>query len=164
MKKVLILLAICVLAVYGTAAATLSASGANHFINELEALSLAGKADEYCARLHVNATVSIRDRTAPDFPRDIDGGKKELCDYVTFAMKGVDLLGIRSEATRADFTVNRSWLHPWIADVSYSEKRTTQMSKSHVTLNTASEDHWTLVQTFNGVKVMRLSSVARVVE
>ena len=49
-------------------------------------------------------------------------------------------------------------LHPWTAHVSYHEDRTTTMSKIHATLHTVSDDSLTLVQTFDGVKLLALQS------
>ena len=102
--------------------------------------------------------VSIRDRSAAEIPRDIDGGKKEFCDYVSMAAKGMALIGPQTQFTRNNFTVQRSWLHPWTATVSYDESRTTTLTRIDVTINTHSVDRWTLVQTFTGVKVKSLRS------
>ena len=83
---------------------------------------------------------------------------------MSFAAKGYELLGISTQVKRDDFTVRRSWLHPWTAEVSYFEERTTRMSRVNVTLKTESDDQWTLVNTFGGVKVMRLTSKTRLAQ
>src|SRR5215470_2993022 len=114
MKKIVILLLIVVAAIYGTGAFNLSESGANRFLNELEDLSLSGKGQEYCALLHEDLKVSIKDYSA-DPPADFDGGRAEFCHYVSEAAKGMSLLGVGTHVTRDDFTVTRSWLHPWTA-------------------------------------------------
>jgi hypothetical protein len=163
MKKVLLLLVLVLLGVYVQGAFLFSESGANDFLNELESLSLQGKSDEFCARLHDDMKVSIDDHSAEP-PANIEGGKREFCDYVSYAARGLDLLGVSTQVQRDDFTVRRSWLHPWTAEVSYNESRTTQMSRVNATLYTESDDQWTLVNTFSGVKVMRLTSKVRPVE
>jgi hypothetical protein len=149
-----------VLGIYGSGYARLSESAANRFLDELETLSLQGHGAEYCARLHEDIKVSIKDFTAAT-PAIIAGGKRELCDFVSYAAQGVSLLGITSHVHRDNFVISRSWLHPWTAQVSYHERRTTNMSKVHQTLNTVSDDRLTLVQTFSGVKLLRLESTAR---
>ncbi|MEO8064813.1 MAG: hypothetical protein ABI821_18945 [Pseudomonadota bacterium] len=164
MQKILGLLLLVAAGVYGMGAVKLSESGANRFLNELESLSLQGKSDQYCALLHENLGVSIRDHTAPEQPRDFDGGKTEFCEFVSMAAKGMSLIRPESHLTREDFTVTRSWLHPWTALVSYHETRSTRMTLVNVTLETESDDEWTLVNTIGGVKVLRLESHSRLAD
>jgi hypothetical protein len=163
MKKILLLVVLGLLGVQAYGAILFSESGTNEFLNELEHLSLSGKGQEYCDRLHDDMEVSIDDRSA-DPPAVFEGGKKEFCDYVSYAAKGMDIIGVSTSVQRDDFTVRRSWLHPWTAEVSYVESRTTTMSAINVTLNTEGEDEWTLVNTFSGVKVMRLKSRTRLAQ
>ena len=163
MKKFLLLVLLVVAGVYAYGAILFSESGSERFLDELETLSLQGNSKEFCDRLHEDMAVSIDDRSA-DPPADIKGGKEEYCGYVAFAAKGYELLGISTEVQRDDFTVLRSWLHPWTAEVSYQESRTTHMSRVNVTLKTHSDDQWTLVNTFGGVKVMRLTSETRLAQ
>jgi hypothetical protein len=157
-KKVFWLLVLALAGVYGTGAVKLSESSAHRFLDELETLSMQGRPDRYCALLHDDLTVSIRDHTAPELPRDFDGGKAEFCDYVSLAAKGMSIIRPETSVTRDDFTVTRSWLHPWTAQVSYHETRSTRMTLVNVTLNTSGDDKWTLVNTFSGLKVLRLES------
>jgi hypothetical protein len=154
------LAAICVATLAGAyvyGVSSLSRSGATRFLDELEALSLDGKSAEYCDRLHEDLRVSIRDHSA-ELPADFDGGRQEFCAFVSYAAKGVDLLGLSTRVTREDFTVTRDWLHPWTAQVSYHEDRITTMSKINATSHTRSDDELTLVQTFDGVKLVYLQS------
>ncbi len=157
MKKLVALLLLAVVAVYGFGFVTLSENGANRFLDELERLSLTGKGEEYCARLHEDLKVSIRDFSA-DPPADFAGGREEFCGYVTYAMHGIEILGVSTSARRKDFTVTRSWLHPWTVRFSYHEDRITTMSKAGTTLHTVGDDRLTLVQTFEGVKLLSLES------
>jgi hypothetical protein len=157
MKKIVALLLLVAAGIYGTAAVNLSESGANSFLNELEHLSLSGQGEEYCAHLHEDLAVSIQDRSAEP-PAIFDGGRKEFCGFVSEAAKGMDLLGAGTQVTRDDFTVTRSWLHPWTAQVSYKEDRITTMSRINQSLHTQGEDKLTLVQTLRGVKMLKLES------
>src|SRR5262250_1002 len=115
MKKFLILAVLIVIGVYAQGAILFSESGANGFLNQLEHLSLQGKSDEYCDRLHEDMKVSVDDRSAEP-PARIEGGKKEFCDYVSDASRGMDLLGVSTQVQRDDFTVSRCCLHPWTAE------------------------------------------------
>jgi hypothetical protein len=157
MKKIFALVAIVLAAAYAYGIATLSDARASRFLDELESLSIQGKSAEYCDRLHADLRVSIRDHSASPHA-DFDGGRAEFCAYVSKAAKGMDLLGVSTQVTRNDFTVTRSFLHPWTARVSYHEDRTTTMSKIHATAHTRSDDSLTLVQTLGGIRLLYLDS------
>jgi hypothetical protein len=157
MKTLIAVLAAALAATYLYGVSTLSESGANRFLDELEALSLQGRSTEYCDRLHEDLRVSISDHSAVP-PADFDGGRAEFCAFVSQAAKGVDLLGPSSRVTRNDFTVTRDWLHPWTARVSYHEDRVTTMTKVNATLHTRSDDSLTLVQTLGGIRLLQLES------
>jgi hypothetical protein len=148
---------VAVVAVYFYGPLSLSESGANRFLDELETLSLQGKGSEYCSRLHPDLRVSVRDHSA-DPPADFDGGRKDFCAYVSYAAKGMGLLGISTHVKRNDFTITRSWLHPWTAQMRYHEDRVTVMTKVDATLHTRSEDSLTLVQTLHGIELLSLDS------
>lgn len=163
MKKILILAVLAASIVYGAGAVLLSERATNRFLDELEALSLQGHMPEFCARLHDDLEVRIEDRTSPGFPRDVAGGKREYCDFVTYAMKGLDIIGLETAVVRHDYSVDRSWLHPWTARVSYHETRTSRMTRVNAALNTESDDRWELVLTGSGVKVRRLESKSKLV-
>jgi hypothetical protein len=157
MKKIIGLLVVASAGAYAWGALSLSGRGATRFLDELEALSLRGRSDEYCARLHADLRVSIRDHSATP-PADFDGGRDEFCAYVSHAAKGIDLLGLSTHVTREDFTVTRDWLHPWTAQVRYHEDRVTTMSKVNATLHTRSDDTLTLVQSLGGIRLRALDS------
>jgi hypothetical protein len=161
-KKILVLAALAVLIVYGAGAVLLSERATNRFLDDLELLSLRGHMPEFCARLHDDLEVRIEDRTSPGFPRDLAGGKREYCDFVTYAMKGVDIIGLETAVTRQHYSVERSWLHPWTALVSYHEVRTSRMTRVNATLHTESDDRWELVLTASGVQVRRLESRSKI--
>lgn len=163
MKKILSLAALAALLVYGAGAWMLSERATNSFLDELELLSLQGHMQEYCERLHGDLVVHIEDRTSPGSPRDLEGGKREYCEFVTYAMKGVDIIGLETQVTRHDYAVERSWLHPWTAHVSYHETRTSRMTRVNTTLHTESDDRWQLVLTPSGVKVRELESRSKLV-
>jgi hypothetical protein len=157
MKTVAAVLLALVTAAYLYGVLSLTGSGANRFLDELEGLSLQGKSTEYCARLHEDLRVSIRDHSAYP-PADFDGDRADFCAYVTQAAKGMSLLGISTHVARNDFMLTRNWLHPWTAQVSYHEDRVTTMTKVDATVHTRSDDSLTLVQTLGGVKLRHLES------
>jgi hypothetical protein len=157
MKTLCALLVALLAGAYVYGVSSLSASGATRFLDDLESLSLHGKSDEYCDRLHQDLRVSIHDHSAVP-PADFDGGRAEFCAFVSEATKGVNLIGISTQVARQDFTVTRTWLHPWSAQVSYHEDRITTMSKINATSHTRSEDALTLVQTLDGIKLVYLQS------
>lgn len=157
MKKFGLALLLIVAAIYGFGLLKLSESGSNRFLDELETLSLTGKGEEYCARLHADLRVSIRDHSNEQ-PAEFDGGREDFCGFVTFAMRGVEILGVTTKVTRNDFSLTRDWLHPWTVHITYHEDRVTHMSKAGTSSHTVSDDRVTLVQTFDGVKLLSLES------
>ena len=132
------------------------------YLDEMDALSLQGQAPDYCDRLHEDLTVSVADATSARGAIRIEGGKKEWCDYIAYATKGMSLLGLESQVRRDGLTVSRSWRHPWTAQVSYVERRTSTMTRVNATLRTESADRWTLVQTLSGIKVLKLKVDSRI--
>jgi len=152
-----IALVVALAGTYSYGVLSLTESGANRFLDDLEALSLQGKGREYCARLHPDLHVSVRDHSA-DPPADFDGGRDDFCAYVSYAAKGMGLLGISTRVARNDFTITRSWLHPWTAQVRYHEDRVTVMTKVGATVHTLSADSLTLVQTVGGIRLLALDS------
>jgi hypothetical protein len=159
MKKIMLVAASLVLLVYGAGTLLLSAGAARKFLDEMDALSLRGDMTAFCSRLHDDLAVRVDDRTSPDFPRAVTGGKREYCDFVTFATKGLDLIGLESTVVRDDFRLEHDWLRPWIARVSYHERRTSTVTRGvPATIHTVSDDRWELVLTFSGIKARRLES------
>ena len=157
MKKLVLALLLVVVAIYGFGFVKLTETASNRFLDELESLSLTGRGEEYCARLHEDLKVSIRDHSN-ELYAEFEGGREEFCGFVTYAMKGVEILGVTTKVTRKDFTVTRDWLHPWTVHVTYHEDRTAHMSKAGTSSHTVSDDRVTLVQTFEGVKLLGLES------
>lgn len=162
MKTLLALVALSVAAVWGWPAIALSDDAASAYLDDLDSLSIGGNAAAYCERMHEDLVVSVNDATSAEGAVRIEGGKKEWCDYIEFATKGMSLLGMETQVVRDDFAVERDWRHPWTAQVSYHERRTSTMAKVNVTLRTESTDRWTLVQTLSGIRVLRLTSDSRI--
>ena len=64
--------------------------------------------------------------------------------------------------TRDDVEVSRDWLHPWTAEVSYTEQRSVSMAGIQMQVNTVGEDRLTLVKTLTGgVKIKALHAKTR---
>ena len=162
MKTVLGMIALSAATIWGWPAISLSEKASIAYLDELESLSLQGHAEQYCARMHEDLSVAVSDATSAHGAIRIEGGRKEWCDYIEFATRGMSLLGMESRVTRDDFTVARDWLRPWTARITYTERRTSEMRRVNATLRTQSADEWTLVQTFSGVKVLSLKVDSRI--
>jgi len=109
-----------------------------------------------CATFTPDMTFSLHDRGTGRL-LEKQGGRSEMCDYL-HKIVPVMAKAISSEnVTRDNFTMTRHGLHWWTADVSYTEHRDTTLgSKVHV--KAISEDHLTLVKTFDGLLVKKLES------
>jgi hypothetical protein len=165
MKRALIFALVVLVGVYLTGRLSLGEAGAMRFVREMDALMSAGKADEVCGMFHDDLEFSIADHTAMGAgATEIEGGKQDLCAKTH---EQVDALAKVPHTMRVDFndvTVTRSWLHPWTSEVSYSEDRTLAIRGANVTFRTTSEDIITLVQTFSGVKLLKLEAEAYITE
>jgi len=158
-SKLFWLTAFALAGVYVTGYLSLSESSANAFLNSWEKLSLDGNAHAQCELLTDDFEVSIKDHTTP---RDahIEGGKEDFCAHIKTISAAMALLQPTTNVRRENFTATRSFAHPWTADVSYTEFRSTSIPRAGIQQNTESEDKLVLVKTFGGVKIQRLESEA----
>ena len=162
MKRIFVLALLALLAVFVTGRITLGEAGAMRYITTMEDHVSQGNADAVCDMLHADLEVDIQDHTGED-GQDTRGGKEELCSLTRTV---VEMLGKVPHTTNVNFNVSsvkRDWLHPWTSEVSYVEERNLTIAGA-VSLNTVSEDTITLVQTFSGVKLLKLDSQAFLAE
>jgi hypothetical protein len=131
-------------------------------LNEWEQHSLNGDAERICDMMHEELTFSIDDRTTPGRPIDMQGGKAELCDYYATVVPAMKHIVSGMNVTREDVEVQRDWLHPWTAEVSYTEQRSVSMAAVQMQVNTVGEDKVTLVKTLTGgIKIKALHAKTR---
>ena len=57
-----------------------------------------------------------------------------------------------------DVEVRQTLTHPWTSEVTYSEHRALSIFGANVVLRTVSNDEITLVNTFSGVKLRKVTS------
>jgi hypothetical protein len=156
MKKVLTIALLALLGVYLTGRITLGTNGALNFLIEMENLTNNGKADEVCALFSDDLEVSLSDHTTEE-AKDLAGGKEELCEYTHAAVAALRMLPHKMNVEWTEFEVTRSWWHPWTSEISFTEDRTLMIRGANVRLNTTSDNTMTLVQTFSGVKLRKLT-------
>jgi hypothetical protein len=160
MKKLIVLGLLVVAGIYGSGAWAFSQAHLNGLLSDWEDMSAKGDADSICDTFADDMTFSLDERTAESSgPRE--GDKQELCSYLRKLEPAMARAGVTSSVTREDLSVTRSWLHPWSAEVSYTEHRTT-LVPSHGTIKTVSNDRIALVKSLKGVLIKRLESVSRV--
>ena len=164
MKKFIVFTLLAVIGLYLKGRISLGESGAMRFVTDMESLMNEGKADEVCDMFHDDLEFSIADHTAMGRASEFEGGKEELCDKTR---EQIDALGKVPHTMHVNFndvTVTRSWLHPWTSEITYSEDRTFTIRGANVRFNTTSDDTITLVQTFSGVKLLKLDAEAWISE
>ena len=165
MKIILGLIVIAAALIWGWPAITLSDKAAIAYLDELEALSMQGRPADYCERMHDDLAVAVEDGTSELAGTvRIDGGKQTWCEHIASVSKGVVQLGMQTHATRHDFRLSRRWNEPWTARVSYDEERTSTIPRINVVLRTESSDRWILVNTLEGVRVLRLESRSHIAQ
>jgi len=159
MRRILWLLALALVGIYGSGYFSHGEGGVNRFLAEVEELYMNGDADGLCALMHDEIEVNLEDNTA-DQPMRVKGGKEEFCAFTRKTAPAMKHVATSMNVTRDDFTVHREWLHPWTADVTYTERRSISIQGLGIQINTVSEDELTLVKTWAGVKIRRLESAA----
>ena len=160
MKKIFWTVALALAWSYGSGFMSLGPRGAMSYLDEWEQLSLNGDADGICEMMHEDLEFSIDDRSMPGQPLDMEGGKAELCDYYAQVVPAMKFVVNGMSVRRDDVEVSRDWLHPWTAEVSYTERRSISMAGTKV--HTVGEDSLTLVKTLTGgVKIKSLHAQTR---
>lgn len=157
MKKLVFLLILAVIGVYGVGRLRLGESGAMRFLTSMESLMNEGKAEEVCAMFHDDLEVEISDQSG-DSPRNVSGGKQELCDLTKATVAGLSAVPHSMNVEYTAVNSKQDWLHPWTGEISYSENRSFSILGANITLRTVSNDEITLVHTFSGVKLRKLKS------
>jgi len=157
MKKLLWLAIIGLVAVYGVGRFNLGETGAVRFLMEMESLVNDGKTEEVCAMFHDELEFEVEDHSG-ESTESASGGKKEFCELTTVTVAGLKLLPHSMEVEFTDITSKQELSKPWTGSASYSEHRTFNIPAANVSLRTVSEDEITLVQTFSGVKLLKLKS------
>lgn len=162
MRKLLWIVIIAVVWIYGSGFMSLGPRGAMDYLNKWEQHSLNGDAERICDMMHEELQFSIDDRTTPGRPIDMQGGKAELCDYYATVVPAMKHIVSGMNVTREDVEVQRDWLHPWTAEVSYTEQRSVSMAAVRMQVNTVGEDRVTLVKTLTGgIKIKALHAKTR---
>jgi hypothetical protein len=127
------------------------------FLTNMESLMNEGKAEEVCALFHDDLEVEISDQSG-DSPRNISGGKQELCDLTKASIAGLSAVPHSMNVEYTEVNAKQEWVHPWTGEITYSENRSFSILGANITLRTVSNDEVTLVHTFSGVKLRKLKS------
>ena len=157
MKKLVVLLICSGVAVIGIGRFNLGESGAMRFLTKMETLMNEGKAEDVCAMFHDDLQVEIADHSG-QATKTVNAGKDEFCELTKTTVAGLRLVPHSMNVEFTDITAKNALTKPWTGDLSYSEHRTFNIPGAGVSLRTVSEDEVTLVQTFSGVKVLRIKS------
>ena len=157
MKKVVFLLILAVVGIYGVGRVKLGETGAMRFLTNMESLMSEGKAEEVCAMFHEDLEIEVSDDSG-ESPQNISGGKQELCDLTKATVAGLSVVPHSMNVDYTEVNAKQDWLHPWTGEISYLENRSFSILGANVTLRTVSHDEITLVHTFSGVKLRKLKS------
>jgi len=157
MKKLVIVALLALSGIYGIGYVSLGETGAVRLLNDMLALTADGNGHGLCELYADDLQVNLNDHTAPKGGK-FNGGKDEFCEYSKMTSAGVGVLKPTFHVERKDIAIKRDWLHPWTAEVSYTESMTMTIPRANVTIKTESDDKLVLVRTFSGVKIRRLES------
>ncbi len=159
MKKVVLMGLLILMWIYGSGYWAFTETNVNNLLDEWELASARGDAEAVCSTFADDMTFSMEEH-APAETFNREGGKDELCAYLRKMVPALARAVSSRNLKRDDLTVKRSWLHPWSAEVSYTEYRTTVLA-SGPNIKTISNDRIALVKSLKGVLVRRLESVSR---
>jgi len=157
MKKLFTLLIVGAIGAIGMGRFNLGETGAMRFMTKMESLMSEGKADEVCAMFHDDLVVDIADHSG-ESTETVSGGKAEFCDLTRTTVAGLSMLPHSMSVEYTDVESKYQFSKPWSGELSYSEHRTLSIPGANVSLQTVSEDQVTLVQTFSGVKLLKVKS------
>jgi hypothetical protein len=157
MKKLVALSILGLLAVYGIGRFNLGEAGAMRFLTKMESLMNEGKGDEVCAMYHEDLTVQIADHSGQP-TKNVNSGKDGFCALTRTTIAGLQLIPHSMSVEFTGVTAKHELTKPWTGDLSYSEHRTFSIPGASASLHTVSEDQITLVQTFSGVKILKIKS------
>jgi len=157
MKKLIVLSILALVAVYGIGRFNLGEAGAMRFMTNMESLSSEGKGEEICALFHEDLVVEIEDHSG-ESSTSMSAGKKEFCELTRTTVAGFQLVPHTMNVEYTDVTAKNELTKPWTGNLSYSEHRTFNVPAAGVSLRTVSDDEITLVQTFSGVKILKIKS------
>jgi hypothetical protein len=157
MKKLIVLSILGLGAVYGIGRFNLGEAGAMRFLTSMESLMNEGRGEEVCAMFHEDLKVEIADHSGQS-TKKVNSGKDDFCELTKATVAGLQLVPHSMNVEFTDVTAKNALTKPWTGDRSYSEHRTFNIPGAGVSLRTVSEDEVTLVQTFSGVKVLRIKS------
>jgi hypothetical protein len=157
MKKLVFLLILVLVGVYGVGRFNLGEGGAVRFLTKMETLMNEGRSAEVCEMFHEDLEVDIADH-ASETQEKMSGGKKELCDLTRVTVAGLRLVPHSMNVEYTDVTATQTLSKPWTSELTYSEHRTLSIRGANVSLRTVSNDEITLVQTLAGVKLRKVKS------
>ena len=161
MKKILWIAVLALAYIYISGYYSLSETGVNRFLNEMETASQQGDAQAICDMLADNLEVSIQDRSTRA-PVSLAGGKEKLCEVLEKTVPMQAQLTSSIQVTRDNLKVERGWLHCWTAEASYTERRTITLARAGMTIRTVSEDKLTLAKTLTRVVIKRIDTSIRI--
>ena len=157
MKRVIVLLTIGLIAVYGIGRYNLGESGAMRFMADMESHMGAGNGAAVCDMFHDDLEVEVIDHSGEQL-QETNGGKKEFCALTRETAAGLRMLPHSMSVNYTDVTAKQGLASPWTSEVSYDEHRTLTIQGANVSLRTVSNDEITLVQTLTGVKLRKVKS------
>lgn len=163
MKRILMLGVLALIGAFVTGFITLGEPGAMRFLMNMSKLTDEGKAEEVCGLFHDDLEYHVIDHTGPS-TKNLDGGKQELCSLVTTTIAALAAVPHHKQTNLTKVSVEREWMHPWTSRVTYTEDQDISIRGANVTLKTTSDDKITLVQTFTGVKLLKLDAEVWVAE
>ena len=108
MKKVAFLLILAVLGTYGVGRMKLGESGAMRFLTNMESLMREGKAEEVCSLFHDDLEIQVFDESG-ESPRNISGGKKELCDITRATVAGMSVVPHSMNVDYTEVNAKQDW-------------------------------------------------------
>jgi hypothetical protein len=156
-KRIIVLLGLALAVLIGIGRFNLGESGAMRFMAKMEALMGEGNGAAVCDMFHDDLEVEVIDHSGRE-TREVVGGKTEFCELTQATAAGLRELPHSMNVNYTEVTASQSLTSPWTSQVSYDEHRTLTIQGANTTLRTVSNDEITLVQTLDGVKLLKVKS------
>jgi hypothetical protein len=154
MKTLIWLVVLVAAGIYGSGYWSFREASVKALLDKWEVETRRGDSQAICDQFNPDMTFSTH-ATVNGRSIDREGDRSLMCADIQKLLPTLAKVVTEDNVTRDNLKVTHPGLHPWTAEVSYTEHRDRTL-RNAMHLKTVSEDHLVLVKTFEGIRLKRL--------